>query len=529
MDNKKNIRELFRNADEETIRRIAEHPITNESTQERIYSRVNKRIAGRTGETEYTDSVHGVEVRRSYGVRRFASLAAALAVLIGGIGTGTYFMSRNSSPAVYDEIAESETAEETEKAEETEEEVTEEETEPVEETAALLEFDMADKVGIIGKMLNSVDYYDQVSGNFITSDTSRPDLCDILSVQCDVTEGRTMETITRFDFWNTPAEIVDGAEPDGYIDEYYGTFSVYTDGEQEYDLMLEPNFSGVVNGYYRHGLYADKRIDGAQIDPQIYLDWLSQNPDVKSYEREWKAVEDGVQVWREDCTNTRVVTSFLRPTELVTRLLLDTDLWEISGSEEFLGRNCVVLAGDIHKELGEEDENYYRQPGKFWMLVDEETGCMLKCLVYNVYGDLSEWYVTRDIAFDGDAQAVAEVDLSALTDYTMTEEEIEEAAKQREEAGDEFSVNSSGETYGTYRWKGVDDYENAPDLIANVGKYQVRDGGYIRKEELFEKFGEHPCFDVMNIVRKADDTPEGTDLNIYDSEGENILYVITVY
>ena len=33
----------------------------------------------------------------------------------------------------------------------------------------------------------------------------------------------------------------------------------------------------------------------------------------------------------------------------------------------------------------------------------------------------------------------------------------------------------------------------------------------------------------MNIVRKADNTPEGTDLNIYDSEGENILYVITVY
>ena len=528
MDNKKNLRELFENSDEETLRRIAEsHPVLSESSQKRVYKKVQQRISGNISEGEFSDSVHGVEVRRNYGVRRFASLAAALAVLIGGIGTGTYFISRSGAPAVYDEVIEneSEPAEETE----AEEEVTEEETEPLEETAALLEFDMADKVGIIGKMLNSVDYYDQVSGNFITSDTSRPDLCDILSVQCDVTEGRTMETITRFDFWNTPAEVVDGAEPDGYVDEYFGTFSVYTDGEQEYDLMLEPNFSGVVNGYYRHGLYADKRIDGAQIDPQIYLDWLSQNPDVKSYEREWKAVEDGVQVWREDCTNTRVATSFLRPTELVTRLLLDTDLWEISGSEEFLGRDCVVLAGDIHMELGEQDENYYRQPGEFKMLVDEETGCMLKCLVYNVGGELSEWYVTRDIAFDGDAQEVAEVDFSTLTDYTMTEEEIEEAAKQREEAGDEFSVNSSGETYGVYRWKGVDDYENAPDLIANVGKYQVRDGGYIRKDELFEKFGEHPCFDVMNIVRKADNTPEGTDLNIYDSEGENILYVITVY
>lgn len=528
MDNKKNLRELFENSDEDTLRRIAEsHPVLSESSQKRVYKKVQQRISGNIGEGEFSDSVHGVEVRRSYGVRRFASLAAALAVLIGGIGTGTYFISRNGAPAVYDEVIENES----EPAEETEavEEVPEEEAEPVEETAPLLEFDMADKVGIIGKMLNSVDYYDQVSGNFITSDTSRPDLCDILSVQCDVTEGRTMETITRFDFWNTPAEVVDGAEPDGYVDEYFGTFSVYTDGEQEYDLMLEPNFSGVVNGYYRHGLYADKRIDGAQIDPQIYLDWLSQNPDVKSYEREWKAVEDGVQVWREDCTNTRVATSFLRPTELVTRLLLDTDLWEISGSEEFLGRNCVVLAGDIHIELGEQDENYYRQPGEFKMLVDEETGCMLKCLVYNVGGELSEWYVTRDIAFDGDAQEVAEVDFSTLTDYTMTEEEIEAAAKQREEAGDEFSVNSSGETYGTYRWKGVDDYENAPDLIANVGKYQVRDGGYIRKDELFEKFGEHPCFDVMNIVRKADNTPEGTDLNIYDSEGENILYVITVY
>ena len=50
---------------------------------------------------------------------------------------------------------------------------------------------------------------------------------------------------------------------------------------------------------------------------------------------------------------------------------------------------------------------------------------MLKCLVYNVGGELSEWYVTRDIAFDGDAQEVAEVDFSTLTDYTMTDEEIE--------------------------------------------------------------------------------------------------------
>ena len=138
---------------------------------------------------------------------------------------------------------------------------------------------------------------------------------------------------------------------------------------------------------------------------------------------------------------------------------------------------------------------------------------------FDTDGELIEWMVTKDIRFDADAEPVPEKDLEIhRTDEYFTEPEI--------------NTNSHGETYGSCNGAIVrENYDKLPDLIYNCLFYDG--GGYFRKDDLFEAFGDQPE-DVMKryAVVRVDDgepSPAGTDIKIYDEEGENVLFTLVYY
>jgi len=178
MSKKRNAKKILQNADEKTVRRIADsYPAVDEKKKKELYSRIEQRVKMCTDD-EYADRVSGVEVLRSSAMMRYLTTAAALVLVIGG---GTLAISRmGTAPNVYSDI-ENETVEEITDGEFTEEgekeyfeDIAEE---PADEENVLdftltvdsypANFDMTTKEGILGKMINSSDYFDKASGRFL--------------------------------------------------------------------------------------------------------------------------------------------------------------------------------------------------------------------------------------------------------------------------------------------------------------------------------------------------------------------------
>lgn len=105
-DNKK-LSELFEGSDNDMAERIGAHPVFSEEKKEELYSRAKKKADRLTSEADYSDSVSGVERKSGIGITRYASLAAAMVVAIGGLGSGMYFMLRDGGALSATEIEDS--------------------------------------------------------------------------------------------------------------------------------------------------------------------------------------------------------------------------------------------------------------------------------------------------------------------------------------------------------------------------------------------------------------------------------------
>ena len=83
---KKKMSELISAADDETLKKIADsHAMISDDKKEELYARI---VAKTDSHHEYADRVSGVEVRRGRGASRFVGFAAALALVLGGLGGG---------------------------------------------------------------------------------------------------------------------------------------------------------------------------------------------------------------------------------------------------------------------------------------------------------------------------------------------------------------------------------------------------------------------------------------------------------
>ncbi|MCR5707833.1 MAG: hypothetical protein K6G82_06125 [Ruminococcus sp.] len=105
MNKMTNLSELFAAADDETLKKVADsHPMVSDTKKEELCARISERI--NAGE-EHADFVSGVEVRRGRGTSRFVGFAAALALVLGGLGGGGLLLKNRMGAAPAAELEES--------------------------------------------------------------------------------------------------------------------------------------------------------------------------------------------------------------------------------------------------------------------------------------------------------------------------------------------------------------------------------------------------------------------------------------
>ena len=496
---KRNIKDILGNAGDKDIKRISDsYCFLSSKKTEQLYSRIAEN-ADLTTDTEYTDKVSGVEVSRNSNFLRYIASAAACVAVIGGLSAGAFAMKsmkKIPSPDL------SETAREV--TETATEKPNTEETAPDDLPKA---FNDEEKLRLYDLMINSVDNFSKVSGEYVVNDTNSDIACEIVEYQYDMKQKKGHKYMSRENITSSLDDAVNDKPftslPDNYLiplDFYFeNNTEYYIDSQQK--IIYEKNFLS----------YTD--VSSSRLDPRTVAGtWYSRDKNVN-----YNADYSDENSLRYDYSFGRATSESVYPSNFACGQLYDFTAWEITGEVNYAGRVCIGIEGKIPYYPYEPSN---KGTGDFKALIDKETGCLLKYVIYDPNGGYINWLVTKSIKFDDEADSVS-IDLSEYSDYVP------------ENVSYEIKYNSKGESYG-FSQMAVDayNYDDLPDLIAYKGAFTPSETtGYMRKTELFEVFPISPSDQSKRYAStiKGENTPEGIDINIYDSEGENVLYVVTYY
>lgn len=469
----------------------------------KVDSEINRNLAEKFAEKAYTHkseaesefeiSVNHVERYKKPSVfRRMGAMAAALAVIVavGGGGAAVFKNMRN-----IDESSQIESS-----AEESPE------TPDIQEKYVdTNSYDMTTKEGIYAKIINSVYFYDQVSGKVVDRQDYKDGVCGVTDLQLDLTNGKCYAYYSRVNYENNFEDILKGepvvGEEDNYVSKgaFFGHMAIYSDGEKcvwldDDDMIMSEVYSD--NSSVSHGRtgnpvdYEAMRAFMKELETEHGIgDQENPNP--------FEEYSNGI--------NTHLGTACLQAhwTIVGTEFLWDFDKWDIVGDVEFIGRDCVEIA--------------FKDGIDATMYIDKETGCMLY-YTYYTNGELTDYLVVDEIAFNENAVPVPDIDLSK---YSYPPEISDEEYYA-------FKENSHGETYGIcghYHLCEQND-ELLPDLIPFGGEVD----GYVKKTEYFENIGcEMRTHDLRQAHNKLETDVKIAEFNIYDVEGEEVLATVEYY
>lgn len=211
---------------------------------------------------------------------------------------------------------------------------------------------LADKSYIYHKMINTIDYFNTVQGSYISKDNPSMDE-DSIEYQCNISKG------------------------DGY------THYVSANQDIEYYASGNSVLTVVDN------IYDTKEVEGLSPSGDIVI---SDNDRIKRVE------EDGENfyIYRNDPTNVFFANSYsLFPQGLAFGYLADFELWNITGTTQYLNRDCVILEGTSNTEYGAK-----QGVSRFEMYVDIETGILLQYKGFDSNDNLYCYTITNEIGID---------------------------------------------------------------------------------------------------------------------------------
>lgn len=230
--------------------------------------------------------------------------------------------------------------------------------------------EITDKSSCYHKTLNSVDYFNYANGTIETNMVNG----DVFTIEynVDMTNKKSYQRTKASDF----DEEVFAA--DGY--------AVTIDNRQEiaktsansnitvpaYDEANDP----AVNKNSRE--YASLNDDSQRI--------VNVSSDIKEYR------------YRQNPTNLQYASTFsLFPQEMIFGFLSNKDLWEIKGTDEYLGREVTVITGTTEPDYGSK-----LNVDSFMMYFDNKTGIMLSFEGYDAAGNLTNYSRTTEFSDEKD-------------------------------------------------------------------------------------------------------------------------------
>lgn len=272
------------------------------------------------------------------------------------------------------------------------------------------------KENIFNNMLNSVDHYDAVEGEFTTTLITDEGEA-VVSYATDIPNQKSYQKITEA---GKSTEVVAN---DGMIYSFDNSTRTYR----------------ITNADLRIELEERVRVSNS------VLESVDSNVNFRtSIEDVTKRVgnKDGVPIYyyRTDLTNTGYASASIFPQELTFALLSDQNNWEIANTTYYLGRRAIIIQGTV------KDSVYAEKIGsvEFQLIVDLESGIILEFRGFDVYGNETESLKTTEINFiENNARSsltrLIESKLADCADYTSVERgmPIVDSMKSMEEKTDD--------------------------------------------------------------------------------------------
>ena len=223
------------------------------------------------------------------------------------------------------------------------------------------EADTTTKEGIYQKMQSSVYYYDKVSGEMVLSTENSTESL-VVDFEADLERSLSFSNSEKIKINVDNTKYVSGNEQLTYCD---GTHIYHS------DVFLKQN---------EQIGFAAKRgeMPAANDDPTRYA----------------------------DVTNLPYLSAALIPRLSVLDLIDNSENWEISGNDTYLGRECTIITGDVKGDYADESGII-----GYSLCVDNKTGVILKYFASDLSGEYQQVMLMRNIAFDDD------VEVRDLTEY----------------------------------------------------------------------------------------------------------------
>ena len=269
-------------------------------------------------------------------------------------------------------------------------------------TSDTTENDPLSKEALFERALNTIDYFDTASLRFerITNKIG----LQKAEVDVDLNTSKAYE------------HLIGEGETD---------WECFCDGTliYRYDCKF-PELPAYEAGYALSRL--DENKERLETTPRVYLD------------------ENETEIWlmREHYTNTTLEKYCLSPSSYVITFLNDPEHWEITGEGEYLGRQCVLVSGDVpNSRLSKYDEGVK----SFTMCFDRKTGILLWLSLLGENGENVESIEVTELTVD-DAEytdARIEAALSRLWEYGVVTAETASSSEPAPEI--EFQVIKADE------------------------------------------------------------------------------------
>lgn len=247
-------------------------------------------------------------------------------------------------------------------------------TEPTTEPETEPDFDLktlelVSKENYINKMLNSVDFYNEVSG----------------SIETNMNNG------------------------DIYNIEYSLNFN---DGKA-YEHEIGNNYDNET--YVQYGLQFNFDNINKTQNKSIIIEKLKSDENyTEHFNSDFQTGYGTDYVYGQDFTGISASAGLsIYPRQFVNDLMYDFDLWEIGDRITYLNRDCQIIKGTIPSEF----QYSFGNAETFKLIIDRETGIMLDLECYTPNGTVTSYTHTTNISFDN--VEIADFDREKYAQYEL--------------------------------------------------------------------------------------------------------------
>lgn len=250
-----------------------------------------------------------------------------------------------------------------------------------------VDYNIATKEDIFYMMLNTIFYFDKVSGTAIFK-TDNPQILNVDEFQCSLHEAQEYSHVTQRYIEDEKNISISTLSPP--ITE----FMLYSQGVDEIIVNSNEKTYSIHHG-------------GA-----ITLD----NVIKQTNENRLSNDENGIPVYNMLTTPTNIFSASMciQPQEITFGYLSNFDLWNIVDVITLNGRTCYLIRGEAEEEYGSKFN-----VKNFEFIVDTQTGVLIKYEGYDCNGNISDFMYTENIEFEGNANSVNLFDENDFIDYSI--------------------------------------------------------------------------------------------------------------